>query len=520
MPMKEDALTKFIFQKKSQGYSNQYIQNYLDVFISKNKFDSQSYIHTTHILLYIIEAKKRRKTTYEIKQSLRKVGWLEEDISRAFSIIEQIQKNHAISNFSELQTKVSEQMHNTALLLDSLHKKESEDVQKQIHEKFSGKSHFYTELLQHSQVSDSDQNTKSGDTKAHNIDSQTESSAKSGKKKSVKDDTQKMNQSVKKSEQSEEEKQQEQEVKKTKEVVKLSSQYKNPVHIHADSLTVGSQNKRKVKNINDLDSLEQEYMSQGQLSGSQYGFYNKVEQEELQLAQEPIGDRAQTGIPDLDQVIDGGFLRLSQTLISGGPGTGKSTFGLQYLINGIVLFNEPGVYVTFEQSREAIIELGKQFGWDIENLEKQEMLIIHEYTPEQVYKALKSGGGSFRDLVESIQAKRIVLDSITEYALLFNTEMSQRREIADFYRNLSRWGCTGLVIGEEESTITTRDASALDYESDAVILLYNERKGDIRQRSLEIYKMRGTKHAGRIFPMKVTDNGILVNIKAEQILRK
>ncbi len=307
--------------------------------------------------------------------------------------------------------------------------------------------------------------------------------------------------------------------KQNEKVVKLSSQYKNPsLQIQSDSVSVTQKNPQKSSGSKDLASLEQKFQSMGNQSAG-FGFYNQVVPDEIKYTQEPIGDRAQTGIPDLDLVIDGGFVRYSQTLVSGGPGTGKSTFALQYLIDGVVLYNEPGVYVTFEQSREAIIALGKQFGWDIENLEKQDMLVIHEYTPEQVYKALKSGGGSFRDLIDSIHAKRIAVDSITEYLMLFSSEMAQRREITDFYKLISRWNCTGVFVGEEDSNAVTKKASVLDYESDAVILLYNERKGDIRQRALEIFKMRGTKHAGRIFPIKMTDSGIVVDVKSSQIYR-
>jgi circadian clock protein KaiC len=245
----------------------------------------------------------------------------------------------------------------------------------------------------------------------------------------------------------------------------------------------------------------------------QFGFYNPVVPDELELVSTPIGDRAQTGIPDLDSVIDGGFPRKSSVLISGGPGSGKTTMALQYLVNGVVLYNEPGVLISFEQTRESIIAVGRQFGWDIENLEKQHMLFIHEYTPEQLEKAISAGGGSLRDMVDSIKAKRFVLDSISEYLAMFPSELGKRKACTDFYRAVTKWGCTLIIIGEEDTDGTNRVSSVADYESDAVIRLYNERKGDIRLRSLEIFKMRDTRHAGRLFPMKMTSNGIIVRVK-------
>ena len=263
---------------------------------------------------------------------------------------------------------------------------------------------------------------------------------------------------------------------------------------------------------NKLELLEERFknlMGSGS-SNQQFEYKNPLMTEELELVHEPVGDRAETGIEGLDPVIEGGLKRNTITMVAGGPGSGKSTLGLQFLYNGVVNHEENGIYITFEQQKERVIETGSMYGWKIQELIDQKKLLVLEYSPEQIDKMLKSGGGSFRDLIESIGAVRVVVDSITAFMLLYEGEIAQRRSCLEFFHNLSKWGCTSVVIVEEEYSTGSHSSSVLEYETDGVVILYNERRGDIRQRALEIFKMRDTKHAGRIFPMKLTSEGLVV----------
>ncbi|MFT7615313.1 MAG: KaiC/GvpD/RAD55 family RecA-like ATPase [Candidatus Woesearchaeota archaeon] len=293
------------------------------------------------------------------------------------------------------------------------------------------------------------------------------------------------------------------------------------VHIHADALKFDGAADPTLQAKMDL--LEQKMLNMSSSTGGpapkgavygQGAMVNKFAPEELKFADKARGDRAQTGLGDLDKIIDGGFPRGATTLVSGGAGTGKTTLALQFIVNGIIVNNEPGVYITFEQTRDAILQLGVQFGWDLPKLEEEGKLVIREYTPEQISKALRSGGGSFRDLLDSISAKRLAIDSITEYIAMFEGEKSQRKKLTELFKTFKKWNITTVVIGEEESSPHMHTSSVLDYESDGVVLLYNERKGDFRQRSFEIFKMRGTMHAGRIFPMTISDaEGVTIHIR-------
>lgn len=249
-------------------------------------------------------------------------------------------------------------------------------------------------------------------------------------------------------------------------------------------------------------------------AGKPKEFRNEIEFEDIELASEPVGDRAQTGIIGLDPVIQGGFRRLSTTVVAGGPGSGKTIFAMQYLLNGIKQFNENGVFITFEQSKEDLYALFKNFGWDLEELEKEKKLSILRFTPEQIAKIIDSGGGSLRDSVDAVHGRRIVVDSISDLLMLYHGDMSKRRACVDLFEMFQKLKTTTLVVAEQEVNPLKHISNVLEYQVDGVILLYNERVGDIRQRALEIFKMRGTKHAGRIFPIKITDAGVVINSTA------
>ncbi|MFT4343710.1 MAG: RAD55 family ATPase [Candidatus Woesearchaeota archaeon] len=286
------------------------------------------------------------------------------------------------------------------------------------------------------------------------------------------------------------------------------------VHIN---LTSGDKKKSK------FELLEERFRNMAmneQTSSSAQNIYNPIIEDELELAEDVTGQRVPTGIATLDGLIGGGFPRMSSILLSGGAGTGKSTLALQYLVNGILKYNEPGIYITFEQSSEAIIQLGKQFGWDLQHLIDQNMLIVRDYTPEQIGKVIKSGGGSVRDMIDSIKARRLVIDSITEFTSMYESEISQRKILTNLFRSLRKWKLTTIVIGEEESDLFTHRSSVVDYEADGVVILYNGRRGDIRQRAIEVFKMRETRHTGRIFPLKIGEHGIVVNVRIDILSKK
>jgi KaiC/GvpD/RAD55 family RecA-like ATPase len=219
------------------------------------------------------------------------------------------------------------------------------------------------------------------------------------------------------------------------------------------------------------------------------------------------GGRVPTGIKGLDEAMDGGLVRNSICLLSGNPGSGKSIFAMQYLVNGIVKYGEPGVYITLEEKKDKLIENMKNFGWDLEKLEKEGKLGIIDLSPSSDFNAK-----SFSDLEDGIikktRAKRIVMDSLTSYFLLFEENSNKREASLNLFDLLGNWGCTSMLI--EECDIESKRDSYFEFQADCIILLSNIKHQDVRTRAIEIYKMRGSKHSTKTFPLEIKENGVVV----------
>lgn len=216
-----------------------------------------------------------------------------------------------------------------------------------------------------------------------------------------------------------------------------------------------------------------------------------------------------TGIPGLDDLLSGGFEPKSSILVTGDSGSGKSTFCLQHLYQGIQM-GEPAVYITFEESKEFIYKHIKAFGMDFAPLEASGKFAFLSYAPHEIQHFLTEGQ-LIADTIEKIGAKRLVIDSMTSFALLFDSEYKRKLAILDLLNNLKKWNCTSLMTAEgvmHHGELHTR--FRLGYLTDGVIFLYNLRLGNRRQRAFEIYKMRGVDHSPEICPMAIKKEGIVL----------
>lgn len=221
-------------------------------------------------------------------------------------------------------------------------------------------------------------------------------------------------------------------------------------------------------------------------------------------------ERVPTGILGLDALMGGGFEKDSVNLIGGGAGSGKSILCIQFIVNGIEKFNENAIYISFEESKEKFFKHMLKFGWDLVKYERDNKLVFIQYTPAQIHKVLEEGSGLMEAALEKTKAKRIVVDSLTAFTLLQKDELAKRQSSLQLFNQIQKWNCTALLTAEHESDLDKHASTPVEFEVDGILLLYNIRKGDIRERSLEIFKLRGTKHSAKIFPMKITDNGIIV----------
>ncbi|MFH0961953.1 MAG: ATPase domain-containing protein [archaeon] len=216
-----------------------------------------------------------------------------------------------------------------------------------------------------------------------------------------------------------------------------------------------------------------------------------------------------SGMPGLDEMLGGGFERRSSILVSGEAGCGKSTLALQFLHNGIVKYNEPGIYISFEEDKADVYRHMKVFGMDFEKLEAEKKLIYFRYPPHEIENFLNEGK-VIQDSIEEIGAKRIVIDSITSFAMLFSDEYKRKMSILNLLQALKKWGCTTLLTSE--GSFDTRGnfeaKFGLSYLVDGILFLYNVRKGNTRERAFEVVKMRGIQHRTNICPLMIAGNGI------------
>jgi circadian clock protein KaiC len=217
--------------------------------------------------------------------------------------------------------------------------------------------------------------------------------------------------------------------------------------------------------------------------------------------------RVTTGVKGLDEMVQGGFKQNNTILVVGGCGTGKSTFGMQFLYNG-ALAGEPGVYITFEEDVEQIRDNMMLHGWDIRKMEEAKNLIVLRVKPEEVMHIVRGEYGHINDAVTSISAKRVVLDSLTSIEMMIESEFERRQSILKLINWLRSSKCTSLMIAENEQDPTRyMRTGVLDSVADGVIVLYNYRRGKSRIRVLEILKMRGTNHNMNLVPY-IIESGI------------
>jgi KaiC/GvpD/RAD55 family RecA-like ATPase len=233
-------------------------------------------------------------------------------------------------------------------------------------------------------------------------------------------------------------------------------------------------------------------------------------------------ERVKTGIPGLDELIEGGFPKGDTILIAGKAGTGKSILATQFIYKGATEYDEPGVLVTLEEPPHLIKRNMIRFGMDLEKMEKAKKITIVDLSPSKEVTPVTIGEYPSFDLsgleaiilnhVKKLGAKRIVLDTLSIMAYKFKSRDILREEFFKLTANLTRTGCTLLLtseIPEQDQGLGVFDIEA--FLASGVIVLYNEKISDTsRSRSIEVLKLRGSKHSSRIHSMRITDEGIRV----------
>jgi circadian clock protein KaiC len=225
-------------------------------------------------------------------------------------------------------------------------------------------------------------------------------------------------------------------------------------------------------------------------------------------------EKSPTGIPGFDEITRGGLPCGRVTLLLGGPGTGKTVFALQTLVNGARAYREPGIFVAFEENTRQIVANASTFGWDIPALERERLFFLDaRLSPLVVQSGDFDLSGMLAGLAEKVRemgAKRIVFDGIDVLLSLLDDPAAERREM---YR-LSDWlrenDLTGIISGKA----IDREAPALDgygfmqFMVDAVVLFQHRLTDRVSLRTLRVLKYRGTGFSENEYPLVISGGGI------------
>lgn len=227
-------------------------------------------------------------------------------------------------------------------------------------------------------------------------------------------------------------------------------------------------------------------------------------------------DRVKTGIIGLDELIEGGFNRGQVISVSGASGSGKTTFAVQFLVNGANMYNEPGLYITLGEQKKQIFANMLRYGWDLKKLEDDRKILFVEYPPYEI-EVFLSQEVVIRDSVEMVGVKRLVIDPVSSLLMGYGDEQKRRERLLRLLERLRSLGCTSLMTSEMGGIESEVPIGKFEVElfSDGIICLYNVRKNNERQRAIEILKLRGTKHSNKICPIEFTEQGIEVFSKKE-----
>ncbi len=221
--------------------------------------------------------------------------------------------------------------------------------------------------------------------------------------------------------------------------------------------------------------------------------------------------RVKTGISGLDEMLNGGIPARRHVALYGGPGSGKTSFGFEFLYRG-AKSKENGVYITMEETADDIVENMKTtfpMFTDVGELVEEKKLNIVK--PDRL--ELDEVANILEVQITENDVKRAVIDSATMIKMAFKSEIEYRQTLFEFLSLLRNLDCTSITTLEATSPVKSEIKFDIEhFVMDGIINLYNLDREDRRIRALEIFKMRGTDHSRELVPFKVTPSGIKVYV--------
>jgi len=243
-------------------------------------------------------------------------------------------------------------------------------------------------------------------------------------------------------------------------------------------------------------------------------------------------DLTPTGIHGLDEMLNGGMPKGRVISVFGGPGTGKTTFALNFLHSGATLYDEPGIYVSLDESPSDVLRNYSGFDWNLEELEKKEKLLlldaslfksisrvmkipkINKTTTDKEY-SLVTLSNLIKGTVEKTGAKRVVIDPMSTLIFQYPDPQERRLAVMELLTSLrAQTDCTSLIIMDLRVTTLEREYQMEEYLTHGTIILQTISQPETGlTRVILIQKMRGKEHDTQPRPYIITKQGIQVFAK-------
>lgn len=226
----------------------------------------------------------------------------------------------------------------------------------------------------------------------------------------------------------------------------------------------------------------------------------------------PAADLVLTGIDGLDEMLGGGVPRGHIVTVMGSFGTGKTTFGMQFLVQGLIN-GEKGIFISLEEDPDSITANAASFGWDLKPHIKEKRLAIVKLEPADAKATVTRVKSELPEFIKRFNATRVVVDSVSLLNLMFSDDNERRARLFGLCQQLKTTGATCIFTAEvkDDNPRSSRDG-LVEYVSDGVIgLRFNERENGDVQLVIQIIKMRRLRHPRSIKPYSITDEGLEVH---------